>query len=279
MLPGSACCMISNDCLIVADVHTNPPRLGLYLLAPSSQPPGVGLVREYLLPKVADGITVSINCRRSPSYVRQPLTPETCAVPFATAPDAAMVVFSFRMRSPSLSVEDPDKQTALLCYTSRFLSDARKFVPREPGPDTSTVWPREPAVEWESWGPDSSFLFGDVDNDDNLWSYALYGYRLMLDRTLYDFNPHTIGASSTDDGSAEEGMEVCWGTSHPDTAQWFAQKIETHRPYMRAPIDESKAPMSTTCFLVDEDVLALEVRALSSESCQCPCPVSDCSSL
>lgn len=262
--------MISNDCLIVADVHTNPPRFGVYRTAPSSQPPAVDLVRRYVLPKVADGITTNIDCRHSPSYARQTLSPETCAVPFATAPEAAMIVFSFRMRSPSLSAEDPDKQAALLCYTSRFLSETRSFVPREPSSDT--VSPPEPEVEWESWGPDSSFLFGDVDNDDNVWSYALYGYRLMLERTLYDFNPHTIGASST-----EDGMEVCWGTSHPDTAQWFAQKIETHRPYMRARIDESKAPMSTTCFLVDEDVLALQVRALSSGTCECS--VSYCVSM
>ena len=215
-----------------------------------------------MLPKVADGITTSVDCRHSPSYAHQTLTPETCLVPFATAPDAAMVVFSLRMRSSSLSAEDPDKQVALLCYTSRFLSEARKFVSRGSGMDAPR--PPEPEVQWESWGPDSSFLFGDVDNDDNVWSYALYGYRLMLGRTLYDFNPYTVRTTSTDGSSTRGRMELHWGTSHPDIKQWFVQEIATNRPYRRAPIDESKAPLSTTCFLVDEDVLALEVKF--------PCP-------
>ena len=251
--------MVSRDCLIVADAHTNPPQLGVYRIIPSAQPPIVDLVRTYDLPKVVEGITTSIDCRHSPSYTRQILGSETCPVPFATAPDAAMMVLAFRMRSSSLSAEDPDKQVALLCYTSRFLSEARKFVPRGSAMDPPSS--PEPVVAWESWGPDSSFLFGDVDNDDNIWSYALYGYRLMMGRTLYDFNPYTVGATSTDDSSASRKMGLYWGTSHPDITQWFAQDIATNRPYIRGPIDESKAPLSTTCFLVDEDVLALEVSS------------------
>ncbi|TFY64635.1 hypothetical protein EVJ58_g2479 [Rhodofomes roseus] len=259
-ISGSSCCILSKECVIVASCHTNPPYFDVYSIIYSVQPPSVAHVRRYRLPRTKVGILYDIECRPSPPFNASvlPVTPECPAVPFSTAPGSVMVVFSYRMRIPD--VDGSHIQYALLCYTDRFLTDVQECVLGT----AKQLLENVEVVNWESWGPDSSFFLGEVHNDDNIWSYALYGYRLMFEHTIYDFNPRNI-ASAIDREEREEGregregMRLCRSTSSArDDYKYFAQKIETHRAFLSAPIKKSRVPASTCCFLVDEDVLALE---------------------
>ncbi|KAH9933414.1 uncharacterized protein B0H18DRAFT_644556 [Fomitopsis serialis] len=257
-VPGSSCCTLSKDCLIVANCRCNPPHFDVYRITYSVEPPTISHVRRTNLPRVQEGVMRSIDCKPSPSShaSTSAVSSEKRAVPFSTAPDSAMVVFNFRLRVPDTSLAEPDKQLALLCYTPEILSAVRSHVPKTPERRLGIK-----VVEWERWGPNSSFFLGDVTNDDNVWSYALYGYRLMLNGTIYDFNPHTVKSATTmaegREGDGPGSMHICKGTSFED-ARWFVEKIQTNRPYLWAPIQDSKVPASTSCFLVDEDILALE---------------------
>ncbi|KZT70812.1 hypothetical protein DAEQUDRAFT_810402 [Daedalea quercina L-15889] len=129
-----------------------------------------------------------------------------------------------------------------LCHREHIIHDADfSGIELEPSEDLLVLWDSHASNEWARWGPDASFVLGDVQSDDDVWSYALYGYRLMLGATLFDFDPRAIHSGRPGvppGGPVTEGtaMELRGGTSFRDSRKWFAQAVETHRPYLRAPV-------------------------------------------
>lgn len=287
---GSIGCLLTSRGFVVARCRDLPegerPSLDVYFIKENRLGHmSLNIAGRFQLPNLQDGANCTIDCRAfgSCDYSKIPVSQGSPALPFSVSPGP----FTFSLE---ILVEESDSNIIskfiVLVSARDFVSAIDRWRSRYHKSRRNKIC----TMAWEDWGPTSTWWFDERtwDCEESLWEHSAYGYRVMLTGAILDLNlrdiQRVLGQRPThqldedaqvpyqdrdiyysgdpDRLHVESGRRVIEFGTRIEAGTCFKATIETRAPFRKTYLEETWL-MEHNWYMVDEEVLAVDVRTLS----------------